>query len=148
MVKYFSFLVIICSLNSYAKEVQFNCNFEREISLKNLTPLDAVVYQPTYSEKLNQQSYGFFIDSSKGKASYINYSHKIKRPMLIVSKSNKNITLVEDNTADDRFFVTLFISEKEGSFIPIVMNTHAWNPNLSAEFFAPNMSIGFCLEYK
>jgi hypothetical protein len=66
--------------------------------------------------------------------------------MLIVSKSIENITLVEDTTSDNRFVVTLFLNKKEGGYIPIVMNTHAWNPDLAPDIYAPKMSIGSCTQ--
>jgi hypothetical protein len=142
----FTFILAIISLNLCAKEMQFNCEFKKEIKLKVLTPLDAVVSQPIFSDSSVAHEFAFFVNSKSGSASYINFSHKIKRPMLIVSKSIGNITLVEDTTSDNRFIVTLFLEKKEGSYIPIVMNTHAWNPDFAPDIYAPKMSIGSCIQ--
>jgi hypothetical protein len=140
------FVLVIFSANAYSKETQFNCSFQKEIKLKVLTPLDAVVSQPIFSDSSVAHEFAFFVNSKSGSASYINFSHKIKRPMLIVSKSIGNITLVEDTTSDNRFIVTLFLEKKEGSYIPIVMNTHAWNPDFAPDIYTPKMSIGSCIQ--
>jgi hypothetical protein len=139
-------VLVIFSANSYSKETQFNCEFKKEIKLKLFTPLDAVVSQPIFSEGSIANEFAFFINSKSGSASYINFSHKIKEPMLIVSKSIENITLVEDTTSDNRFIVTLFLNKKDGRYIPIVMNTHAWNPEVAPDIYAPKMSIGSCVQ--
>ena len=142
----FAFILIFISLNLCAKETQFNCEFKKEIKLKIFTPLDAVVSQPIFSDSSVVHEFAFFVNSKSGSASYINFSHRIKRPMLIVSKSNANITLVEDNTSDNRFIVTLFLNKNEGKYIPIVMNTHAWNPDFAPDIYTPKMSIGSCIQ--
>lgn len=86
------------------------------------------------------------MNEKSNSGAYINFAQKIKSPLVIISRSNAMISFAEYTTSDNRFFISLFLDKKEGSFIPVVMNLHAWNPELAPDIYAPTMSVGYCIQ--
>jgi len=123
--------LLLVSHLCYSKEEQFVCEYTNEVKVMDI---ESQNLKTTVNKK--KERYTFFVEGNKG--SYINLSHGVKSPTTVVV-NGRQLLLVENNTSDNTFIVTIFLDKKNNRY-PSIYSFHSWGGG----FFTPSQSYGEC----
>ena len=123
--------LLLVSHLCYSKEEQFVCEYTNEVKVMDI---ESQNLKTTVNKK--KERYTFFVEGNKG--SYINLSHGVKSPTTVVV-NGRQLLLVENNTSDNTFIVTIFLDKKNNRY-PSIFSLHSWGSG----FFTPSQSYGEC----
>jgi hypothetical protein len=133
-------LLLFYSVSAHALLDQYICNFGSVVkvsseNIKNPKPI---------ADNKDSGKFTFLIESlSPLKVSYINLNYGIKSPVHSVS-NGKSLVLIESNTSDNHFIVTIFNSKRLNDGYLAVMSFHNGSVTDSNDFYAQSIRVGRC----
>lgn len=139
VVLFFYFLIVVpCSTlleTAHAEEEQqWVCSFKTQIAVAGHSTSN-----PQAKIHVVDNKYVFIAKGNKG--TYINLNYPDGKGPLAVHNDGPKVTLIEKNTSDNLFVVTIFLGES-GGLHEAIMSIHSVSPEI--EHYFPQQLYGTC----
>ena len=102
-------VLLLISGYGYGSEMQYLCDFNIEIKVRNYA-----TSKPLPRVEKSKEKYLFTYDGKDGSFINLSLSNPVKAPLYVLKEDNR-ITFVEKNTGDNLFLVTVFTDKKQSN---------------------------------